>query len=244
MIIGSDYIFLESVGSTNTHASGCIEAGHVPEGTVYYAGFQTGGRGQMGSRWESEKGKHLLFSVVLYPSVLQPSEQFVISMFISLGITDFIRNHIHGCTVKWPNDIYAGDDKIAGILIENTLMGSRISSTVAGIGININQEIFPVYLKNPVSLRLLTGSEYDIFSSLKEVAACLDRRYKQVISGDASTIREEYVSSLYGLNEWRQYRSRSGEFTGRIISVNEQGLLRIEASGELRDYAFKEVEFI
>ena len=244
MIIGSDYIFLESVGSTNTYASGRIEAGHVPEGTVFYAGFQTGGRGQMGSRWESEKGKNLLFSVVLYPSMLHPSEQFVISMFISLGISDFIGNYIPGCTVKWPNDIYAGDDKIAGILIENTLMGSRISSTVAGIGININQKTFPGHLKNPVSLSLLTRADYDIFSCLKEVAACLDKRYKQVISGDIVRMREDYVSSLYGLNEWRQYRSRQGEFTGRIISVSEQGLVKIETPGEVRNFAFKEVEFI
>ncbi|MDX9725240.1 MAG: biotin--[acetyl-CoA-carboxylase] ligase [Bacteroidales bacterium] len=244
MIIGSDYIFLESVGSTNTHASACIDAGHVPEGTVFYAGFQTGGRGQMGSRWESEKGKNLLFSVVLYPSMLQPSDQFVISMFISLGLIDFVGSYIPCCTVKWPNDIYAGNDKIAGILIENTLLGSSISSTVAGIGININQETFPGYLKNPVSLRLLTGSGYDILTCLKEVAACLDKRYKQVISGDVLSIREKYVSSLYGLDEWRRYRSRNGEFTGRIISVSDQGLLRIETEGEVRDYAFKEVEFI
>src|SRR4030043_1139663 len=159
MIIGSNIIPYENLTSTNTEAALLLKKNNIPEGTVIHTEYQTAGRGQHGNRGESEKGKNLLISIILYPGSVKSEEQFLISMTISLGICDFVDRYLEGSKVKWPNDIYFKDDKIAGILIENSLMGDTIESSVAGIGLNINQENFPGEIRNPVSLRMITGGD-------------------------------------------------------------------------------------
>jgi len=245
MIIGSDIIFCKNAGSTNTVAAGMIKSGHVSEGTVIHTNFQTAGRGQKGNRWESEDGKNLLFSVILYPTMVGPADQFIISIFISLGIYDFLKTLVRECKIKWPNDIYTGNDKIAGILIENSITGSTIVNSIAGIGLNINQEEFPEEIPNPVSLKILTGVDHDTGLCLQKLAVCLDKRYKQVISGEWVELRKEYISSLYRLNRWSRFKSAGGIFEGRIVSVTEQGCLQIEKKpGNKMEFAFKEIEFV
>jgi len=245
MIIGSDMVYCKNAGSTNSYASGLIKAGQVSEGTVVYTNFQSAGRGQKGNRWESEDGKNLLFSVILYPSMVSPADQFIISIFISLGICDFLKTLVPGCQIKWPNDIYHGDDKIAGILIENSISGNSIVNSIAGIGLNINQEEFPEEIPKPVSLKILTGVDHDTGLCLQKLAVCLDKRYKQVISGEWVELRNEYISSLYRLNRWSRFKSAGGIFEGRIVSVTEQGCLQIEKKpGNKMEFAFKEIEFV
>jgi len=244
MIIGSKYIFVRNIESTNTIAAGLIKSESIPEGTIIHTNFQSAGRGQKGSRWESEEGKNLLFSIVLYPSTITPEDQFIISMIISLGICDFLKTHIPVSKIKWPNDIYAGDDKIAGILIENSIKGNVISNSVAGIGLNINQTDFPSYIPNPVSLKMLTGKEHDLLTCLKQIAGFLDRRFKQLISGSRSAIRDEYISSLYRLSEWHEFSTGNREFSGRIIAVDDSGRLMAEnRNGEICRFYFKEIDF-
>jgi len=140
MIIGSDIIHYDSLSSTNSTAWLMVREKELPEGTVISANFQTAGKGQHGNRWESERGKNLLFSIILYPSSVSPDEQFLISMSISLGICDFLKHFLSDIKIKWPNDIYVNGGKIAGILIENSIIGQTIEYTVAGIGININRK--------------------------------------------------------------------------------------------------------
>lgn len=243
MIIGSKYIFRKNIESTNTYASGLIQSDSVTEGTIICTNYQASGRGQKGNRWVSEDGKNLLFSVVLFPGMISAGEQFILSMFVSLGICDFLKPLIPYCKIKWPNDIYTGNDKIAGILIENSITGNTIINSIAGIGLNINQEEFPQEIPNPVSLKILTGKEYDPDSCMRQLAGCLDLRYKQVISGRLDELRNEYISSLYQLNKWRRFKSENGIFRGKIVSVTESGCLRIEEkAGKIRDFSFKEVE--
>jgi BirA family transcriptional regulator, biotin operon repressor / biotin---[acetyl-CoA-carboxylase] ligase len=245
MIIGSQFIFCKNIGSTNTYATGLIQSGSVDEGTIFYTNYQAAGRGQKGNRWESEDGKNLLFSIVLFPDMVRPEDQFIISIFISLGICDFLKTMISDCKIKWPNDIYAGDDKIAGILIENSIISNTISNSIAGIGLNINQEKFREELLNPVSLKILTGKEYDTDYCLKQLAGCLDLRYKQVISKEWDGLRSEYILSLYQLNELRRFKSGNGIFLGKIVSVSDSGFLKIEEKdGHTLEFAFKEIEFI
>ena len=126
MIIGSKIYFFEQLTSTNSEAVRVMKENHIPEGSVISAGYQSAGRGQKGNSWESSEGKNLLISIILYPSIINPGEQFLISMAISLGICEFLRNYIPECKIKWPNDIYVFNDKIAGVLIENSVMGDRI----------------------------------------------------------------------------------------------------------------------
>jgi BirA family biotin operon repressor/biotin-[acetyl-CoA-carboxylase] ligase len=245
MIIGSNLVFKKNLPSTNAYISQLLRNEEVPEGTIVYTNYQSAGRGQSGNKWESEDDKNLLISVLIFPSMIKPADQFIISMAISMGICDFLNRYILMCSIKWPNDIYVNNDKIAGILIENSILGNDIEYSIAGIGLNVNQERFLSGAPNPVSLKVLTGTYYDLTTCLNQLASDLDRRYKQVISDSFELIRNEYVSKLYRLNEWFDFRDQEGVFTGRILSVTNVGRVQIERkSGLPGEYSFKEVEFI
>jgi len=245
MTLGSRLIFLKNLPSTNAHAAQLLKTEKLPEGTIIYTNFQTSGRGQRGNKWESEEGKNLLISIVLYPSMNNPTRQFLISMTFSLGICDFLKRYIPSCSIKWPNDIYVSNDKIAGILIENSIMEDKIENSIAGIGLNINQVKFSGNSPNPVSLSQLTGLSYELSTCLNQLASDLDKRYQQLLTQDFSLIKKDYISRLYRLNEWSEYRDEAGSYQGRIISVSENGRLMIEREdGKHKEYNFKEVEFI
>jgi BirA family biotin operon repressor/biotin-[acetyl-CoA-carboxylase] ligase len=245
MIIGSKLIYIENLPSTNTHASLLIKNNDLPEGTIVYTNYQSAGRGHMSNKWESQKDKNLLFSILLYPSMINPADQFLLSMIISLGICDFLRRYIPFCAIKWPNDIYVNNDKIAGILIESSILSDKIENTIAGIGLNINQKKFKSDAPNPVSLSQITNVNFDLAICLNQLASDLDIRYKQLISERFTQIKQEYISHLYRLNEWCSFRDIKGIFTGRILSVNDSGRLQIERkSGTTCEYFFKEVDFI
>ncbi len=245
MIIGSNIIRIEKLSSTNSHAAMLVKSGETPEGTVIVATYQTRGRGQVGSRWESDEGKNLLFSIILYPSSVFPGEQFYISMAVSLGISDFLDGKVSGCRIKWPNDIYIGNDKIAGMLIENSLMGEKIESCVAGIGLNINQETFSDLIPNPVSLKLITGIHYDTDECLTDLLNKLDLRYRELLYGDREKIRGEYISRLFRLNEFHSFKTGNNVFRARITGISDMGLLIIEKDdGAVAEYSFKEIDYV
>jgi BirA family biotin operon repressor/biotin-[acetyl-CoA-carboxylase] ligase len=244
MIIGSSLIFRENLPSTNSYTGQLLRDEPLPEGTIVYTNYQSEGRGQPGNKWESEDGKNLLISILIFPSMINPVNQFIISMAISLGICDFLSREIPCCTIKWPNDIYVNNDKIAGILIENSIMGNNIEYSIAGIGLNVNQDKFLSNAPNPVSMKLLTGKEFDLAKCLSQLATDLDKRYKQVVSENYDLIRNEYVVKLYRRNEWINFRDQEGIFSGRILSVAESGKLQVEKKSGLRgEYYFKEIEF-
>jgi BirA family biotin operon repressor/biotin-[acetyl-CoA-carboxylase] ligase len=244
MIIGSDIRFLKDLGSTNTYLTELLRREKPPEGSIVRTNYQSAGKGQQGNSWESEDGKNLLFSIVLYPDMILPAGQFLISMVISLGIQDFLKKIISGCKIKWPNDIYAGDQKIAGILIENSVRDDIIENSVAGIGLNINQTDFPPFIPNAVSIKSLTGKDQDIDHILSNLVMTLDHRYKNLISGEFDQIRSDYISALYGINEFHSFKTVHGDLTGRIISVSDSGLLQVEDQfGKIHQFSFKEIEF-
>jgi BirA family biotin operon repressor/biotin-[acetyl-CoA-carboxylase] ligase len=246
MIIGSEIIFIKNISSTNTHASKMLYNGPTPsEGTIFYTDFQSAGKGQMGNKWESEDGKNLLFSIILFPDLIPPADQFIISMTVSLGICDFLSDIVPDCKIKWPNDIYIKNDKIAGVLIENAINGNRIESSIIGIGLNINQTKFSGDAPNPVSLKAITGKDYDTKICLKLLAGCLDQRYKQLLSGKHEEIRDRYISLLYRLNEWYSFSTGSRFFSGKIVSVTGNGHLLVEdQNNSISEFSLKEVSFI
>ena len=166
-------------------------------------------------------------------------------MTISLGIHDFITRYIPDCSIKWPNDIYVNDDKIAGILIESSVSGNQIESTVAGIGLNINQTKFKSDAPNPISLSMLTGINFDLITCLNQLSADIDNRYKQLIAGNSEEIIKEYISRLYRLNKWHEFRDSKEIFSGRILTIGGYGRIKIEKlNGVICVYSFKEIEFI
>jgi BirA family biotin operon repressor/biotin-[acetyl-CoA-carboxylase] ligase len=245
MIIGSKKFFSDKLSSTNTHASFLLRKGKVQEGSVIHTNYQTAGRGQMGNTWESQYGKNLLFSVILYPKIVKADRQFIISKLISLGIKDFLEQKVQEVYIKWPNDIIVRNDKIAGILIENALIKNEIEHTIAGIGININQERFHSDAPNPTSLRILTKKEYDLDASLGEVLKCLDIRYRQLLYEKKPVIDSDYLSSLYRIGEWNEFKDSRGIFVGKIVNVTGTGRLQIEdRKSRVYEYGFKEVDFM
>ncbi len=238
MVIGLNRIFFKELDSTNSYISRALETEQLAEGTIVHAEYQSAGKGQSGNKWESEKGKNLTFSIILYPSFIRPSEQFLISVTISLGICDFLKRHINKCSIKWPNDTYVDNDKIAGILIEHSLMADKIQYTIAGIGLNLNQEHFLSDAVNPVSLKILTGHEYDPVVVLDELSIDLDKRYNQLKNKEFTQLREDYIRQIFRLNEWSKFKDSTGYFRGRIITVTDEGLVRVEKeNGKFTDYA-------
>lgn len=242
--IGSEIIFLRNISSTNTFAAELVRKGNVSEGTIVCTDYQSAGRGQPGNRWHSAKGKNLLFTVILFPRI-EAGEQFLLSMAVSEGICSFLKKYIPAPQIKWPNDIYSGNRKIAGILIENSIQGNTIEHSVVGIGLNINQIRFPKTIPNPVSMSLITGEKYDTGKCLREIALNLDEKYRMLQAGDKKRIYEEYISLLYRYGEWHYYRDNTGIFRGIIVSVKTSGLLEIKKEdGLFYQYSFREVDYL
>ena len=154
-------IRLVETDSTNNYLREQSAKARLPEGSLVIADFQTAGKGQVGNSWESEAGKNLMFSILLYPDFLPANRQFLISQIASLSVKETLEKYTDSVTVKWPNDIYWKDRKICGMLIENDLSGQYLYCSVVGIGLNINQEIFRSDAPNPVSLTQITGKTYD-----------------------------------------------------------------------------------
>lgn len=216
----------------------------VPPMRMVCARSQTAGRGQRGNRWEAEPGKNLTFSFRIEPDV-PPAGQFVVSEAVALAVADALADFGIGAKVKWPNDIYVGSDKICGILIENSIMGTRIANSIIGVGLNVNQRLFLSDAPNPVSMAMLAGRDFP----LMEVALALGRHFEKNLSllGEGERLHSRYLSLLWR-GDGRPYPFRDAatgeEFRGVIREVEPSGHLLVETSGALRRYAFKEIIFL
>ena len=196
MIIGSIIERHDILPSTNVYATQLLAQEDVIEGTVIVAKYQTAGKGQGSHTWDSDSNKNLLFSIILYPDTVLPEEQIFITMAVSLGVCDFLNSFFEGSQIKAPNDIYYNNHKIAGILIENTIVDGIINSCVVGIGLNVNQTSFHSDLPNPISIANITGKEQNTDDCLNKLLACLDKRYKELLYGDREKIKSDYTSRL------------------------------------------------
>ena len=205
---------------------------------VVWADFQTAGRGCGTNSWESERGQNLTFSILLHPQDIPASRQFHISIAISLAICEALGQQIGDLSIKWPNDIYWRNAKIAGILIENTLKGTTIKDCIIGIGLNVNQRAFRSDAPNPVSLWQIHGQTTDREQLLHDVLHSFERYLY-------ADIRAQYLAKLYRRKGFHPYADEGGAFMAELADVEDDGhlLLRDEA-GQLRRYAFKEVSFI
>ena len=238
-------IHLEETDSTNKYLNELCNKQCVEELTTITADFQTSGRGQRGNSWESEAGQNLMFSFVLYPTFLKARRQFLLSQIISLAIKEELQRYVSNISIKWPNDIYWKEKKICGILIENDLMGRNICQSIAGIGININQEEFYSPAPNPVSLYQITGKRHDVFKILKNIMIRVQSYYAKLQKGDITQITNQYEKSLFRKEGMHRYKDVDGEFLARIICVEPEGRLILEDEKQVRRaYMFKEVEYL
>lgn len=216
------------------------------EGDIILAERQEAGRGQRGHRWESGVGENLTFTIVFEPEFLPPQHQFLISECVALAMCDAMAEFGVEARIKWTNDIYVGDKKLSGILIEHKLQGAMFSRTIAGIGLNVNQKEFSCDLPNPISMTQVAGREFDREKVLAVLASALMSRFDQLRAGEWEMLQREYHLRLYRRGEWHWYALPDGErFRGRILGVESTGALRIEMeSGEEQAFLFKEVEFV
>jgi len=239
-------IHLPETESTNTYAIAMLSKERPEEGCVIVTDHQTRGKGTDTNSWESAKGKNLTFSLILYPT-LTADRQFILNKAISLGICDFLKAElsINDVTIKWPNDLYIGDKKVCGILIQNSLIGNHFNYMVVGIGLNVNQTIFTSDAPNPVSLKMISRKDYDLYELLNNLLQSIFEKYECVNSGRNRQLENEYHRSLYRITEFHDYIVKDVKIFARITGTNAFGQLELETeAGQLLTCDLKEVKFI
>ena len=243
-------LWYDSLDSTNNEAVRRMET--LDDLSVIAAVEQYSGRGQRGNVWHSAPGDNLTFSIVLKGDAslgsLPAASQFDISRLSTLAVHEFIAEEGVGAKIKWPNDIYVGNRKICGMLIENSLSGSRISWSIIGIGLNLNQEVFPPQLMNPTSLTVQNGMRYSPRASLKVICGIFLKLLPLLndIEG-RKELEKRYLEHLYRKGEWHEFRDLRTEkvFNGKIEGVTKDGLLEvINLAGQRKEFNFKEIGYI
>jgi BirA family biotin operon repressor/biotin-[acetyl-CoA-carboxylase] ligase len=185
----------------------------------------------------------------LQPNFLRPDEQFQLNKAISLGVMEFVQNSLfienRNVRVKWPNDIYIGNKKVAGILIENSVSGNSLQHSIIGIGINVNQEKFSAKLPNPTSLKIEAGKEFNLKECLAQLCSCIENRYLELRANHFPLLDNDYLKNLYRFDEWADYNYKEKRFKAKIVGITKLGKLMLETEKEkIMECDFKEVEFL
>lgn len=249
LFIGKVYHSFDELPSTNDYARDLIAKSKPPEGTAIRAASQSAGRGQFGSRWESAPGQNLTLSVILYPQWLPVQEQFRLNEAVALAVRDAVAETISGypvaVAIKWPNDIYLNEKKTAGILLQNTLSQDRLQASVVGIGLNVNQTLFPPEIPNATSLAQATGQPYALEAVMSRLFEHLERRYLQLKGGRIEALRDDFHQHLWGRGEPRQFATPDGHaFTGVITGVSAEGKLIVETDAGEQRFGLKEIRMV
>lgn len=240
------YIHLEETESTNNYIKNELLAESKEDDIIIVStDHQTAGKGQRGNNWESEKGKNLTFSILFHPTDIEANQQFIISQFTSLAIKDTLSQYTKDISIKWPNDIYWKNKKICGILIENSLIDTTIASSIIGIGLNINQTEFTNKAPNPISLKQITGNDYDLDKVLHEVIDRISLYYNKIDKNGSEDIAKRYKNSLFRHDGYHTYNDGTHNFMAHIKDIEPSGLLVLEMEdGSVHKYAFKEIKYI
>ncbi len=239
-------IKLNAIESTNLYLKKLAVKKELESYTVVSANYQSAGRGQMGANWHSEIGKNLTFSILIKFDAFEIEHQFYLSMAVSLGLLAAIRFHISSpLFVKWPNDILAEKDKLAGILIENIVTGNVIKQTVIGIGLNVNQEQFPATIGKVTSLKKITGNSFDTESLLESIVISIQNFVDYIERKEFKKLKSLYLKSLYKFEKPVMFQDDKGLiFLGKIVNVCEDGKLEVELEDEkTRKFNLKEIKF-
>jgi BirA family biotin operon repressor/biotin-[acetyl-CoA-carboxylase] ligase len=251
--LGEPLIELSSIDSTNIYAISQIQQQMAVSGSCYRTDFQTHGKGQLGRVWDSEKGKNLLCSYVLSLADVQkpnenvklwtPGHQMGLSFAVSLAVSDFYQTLAgEETSIKWPNDLYWRDRKAGGILIENTVRGNVWTWSIIGIGININQTEFSTEVARPVSLRQITGKEWDIPLLVSTLSKALTLRVNEWIYKGAEALLDEYNQRLFKKGAVVQFNKNGISFAGKVMGVNEKGQLIVD-HGTIETYNFGDLQW-
>ncbi len=242
LFFGKNLVYLPSCQSTNDEAAQLLLKDTLHEGTIVITDNQTAGRGQRGNSWQTNIGQNFTLSLILKPHFLTATEQFKLNIAISVGIFDFLEPYLGtALKIKWPNDIYVGNKKLGGILIENALQNSRIESAIIGIGLNVNQSDFDSL--NATSLGQFTGQFYDLDHLLAELLEQLEKSYLMLRNNKFNDLKVKYLQNLFRYQEKHWFEQNGGRFHGTIIGIDSLGKLAIDVEG-IKYFDFKEVRFV
>lgn len=241
--VGTPFIELPQVESTNNYATGLAHAGMAQSGTAVFAHHQTKGKGQRHRKWQGEPGQNIALSVILQPPGLALSQAFLLSMATAIGVHRFFTSYVGSETkVKWPNDLYWRDRKAGGILIENVVQGSEWKAAIIGIGININQTKFPTLDHKAVSLKQITGKDYSPVELAKELCTHLSQSY-ELMHKLPLEVKELYRQHLYKLNQQVRLKHGSRVFDAVIKEVSSLGEIVVQHATEER-FGVGELEWV
>jgi BirA family biotin operon repressor/biotin-[acetyl-CoA-carboxylase] ligase len=237
-------VFIERVSSTNDEIKKTYNDGDNYEFFVICAKDQTSGRGQRENKWHSLPSKNLTFSIAFSPIYINIQNQFYLSKVVSLAILNYLKSKTNDVKIKWPNDIYCDGKKICGTLIENSVSNDKIKQTIIGIGLNLNQTVFPEELNNATSLVLITNKEYDIKSELDHLLNEFEHTVQLLKQHEYTLIDKLYHENLFQIYRICNFKDTGGIFSGKIIGTLNSGKLVIEDEyGNIRSFNYKEVEF-
>jgi BirA family transcriptional regulator, biotin operon repressor / biotin---[acetyl-CoA-carboxylase] ligase len=239
-----NFIRLASCGSTNDHAKMLKKEKKIADKTAILTDFQEKGKGQGKNQWHSKSKKNLLCSVYCETD-LNVEKHFMLNVVSSLSIIETLHEFDIQAKIKWPNDIYIENNKVAGILIENSLVQDTISNTIIGAGININQQKFPGWIPNPVSLSMVTGINYDIEKTFQLYVKHIDKYLNILTSESGSELFSQYLKYMYCYNIWSTYQVHSSNFEGKILGVGTDGKLILETdNGQVCHFDHGEIKFV
>ena len=245
LFTGRQFIWLPSCTSTNSEAQMLILQNRASEGCTVMTDFQTAGRGQRGNHWEAAPAENVMLSVVWQPTFLAAVEQFQLSQAVALSVHDWATTLLGPdaqLKLKWPNDLLYGNQKLGGILIENTLSGPKIQYSIIGIGLNINQHSFAI--PSATSISQITGRAYDREVLVTSLLECLERRYLQLRGGQVGELRRAYLAALYRYQELHTFDANGKRVSGQIVGVEEDGRLALSIEGKLCRFALQEIRHV
>lgn len=243
--IGTPFVELQSVDSTNNYAREQIHAGMAQTGMAIFTHEQVAGKGQRGKVWVSQKDVNIALSIIIAPQSLKVAQQFQLSACVAVALHQFFKTYAgDDSKIKWPNDLYWQDRKAGGILIENIVGSSgNWEWAICGMGININQTSFSPDLPNPVSLKQITGKDFKVVSLAEELCNCLNEKFQELINSGFESIYNQYIQLLYKLNETVILKKENRVFEARIKSVSPEGKLVVQHAIE-EEFNFGEVEWV
>ena len=237
----SNLIQLSTIDSTSNYAANLLKTTNVVNGTTILTKRQENGRGQLGTTWHTAPGKNLILSTIIFP-MLKNERAFYLNIAVSLAVNRTLKELGIESKVKWPNDIYVDGNKIAGILIENQIQGKQIHSSIIGLGLNVNQLIFPPEI-NATSIAMEKGIDMEITDVFEKYFVNLDFYIDMLMQSNFDLLLKKYYSVLYRYNELYEFKDVTGNFEGRITGVDTVGKLQILTQKGLRKYDLKEVQF-
>ncbi len=238
---------LNAINSTNTYLKELVKEKSVENWTVICAEYQTSGRGQMQTVWESERGKNLMFSVLVNFEGLSVDQHFYLNCAVSLAVFNVLKLHkVANLSIKWPNDIMSGSRKICGILIENNLKGPGINYSVIGVGLNVNQKGFSEALPNAVSMKMQLGKTINRDELLIALVVELKKQIEKINGNQQIELYNDYTENLYQKNIFKYYKTKSNKpFLAKIVGVNLKGELELQSqNGRQTTYQFKEITYL